>query len=249
MSNNDLFNDANQTQVPQIDPNKNYLEELVGEGKKFKSIEDLAVGKVHSDAFIQKLQGELEGLRQELNQRARLGDLVDKLAGGVKPQEPTPQSQPNHGGDDGKDTLDPAKIEDLIASVLEKRTQQSARDRNLNDVKSKLSETWGAGFSNKLAEKANELGLSKEDLNELAGRSPQAFYTLVGVGAPQAQPNNGFVPPVSSQRPAQPNVSGDRTKAFYDRLKQTNPVQYWDKSTQAAMHKDALRLGAAFFDN
>ena len=45
---------------PVADP----LQELVGEGKKFKSIEDLAKSKVEADRFIDKLKSENDALRK-----------------------------------------------------------------------------------------------------------------------------------------------------------------------------------------
>ena len=35
-----------------VDPNKNYLTELVGDGKKFKTQEELARGKYESDLYL-----------------------------------------------------------------------------------------------------------------------------------------------------------------------------------------------------
>lgn len=246
----DLFNGAAPTQVPQVDPNKNYLEDLVGEGKKYKTPEELAKSRIHADLHIANLEKELEGLRQEFSQTKRLGDLVDQLANLNKPADP-PKPVITPGDETPGTSLDPAKLEEMVQNLLSQREQQSLAQRNLNEVKNRLTEAFGPGYPEKLSQKANELGLSKEALNELAAKSPAAFYTLVGVsGQEQAKPSNGFVPPASTRSPA--NSSGnpvDRTKSFYDNLKKTNPVLYWDKSTQQAMHKDAIRLGAAFFDN
>ena len=41
--NTDLFDGAKD--LGTFDPDKNYLEELVGEGKKFRSVDELAKGK------------------------------------------------------------------------------------------------------------------------------------------------------------------------------------------------------------
>jgi len=45
---------------------KTSLEELVGEGKKFKTVEDLAKGKLEADSFIAQLEGELKGVKGDL---------------------------------------------------------------------------------------------------------------------------------------------------------------------------------------
>ena len=48
-------------------PTTDALAELVGEGKKFKDIAALAVGKVESDKFIDRLKKEAADLLKSLN--------------------------------------------------------------------------------------------------------------------------------------------------------------------------------------
>src|SRR6478752_10635011 len=60
-----ILDNTNQPDPVQIDPNKNYLEELVGEGRKFKSPEELARGKAESDLYIEHMKGRMDELRQD----------------------------------------------------------------------------------------------------------------------------------------------------------------------------------------
>src|SRR4029450_8159059 len=91
----DLFSDESDINV---DPNKNYLEELVGEGKKFKTPEDLARGKAESDSFIERLQKELHGLRNELKSRLQLEEVVDRISSASKsPISEQPPREPDNG--------------------------------------------------------------------------------------------------------------------------------------------------------
>ncbi len=41
--------------------------DLVGEGKRYKSVEELAKGKIEGDKFIAKLEDELQELREGTN--------------------------------------------------------------------------------------------------------------------------------------------------------------------------------------
>jgi len=52
---------------------------LVGEGKKFASIEALAAGKAESDKFIEQLQGELKGLRTDLDKRLSQEEILEEI--------------------------------------------------------------------------------------------------------------------------------------------------------------------------
>lgn len=241
----DLFDGAPDPQV-QVDPNKNYLEELVGEGKKFKSVEDLARGKAEADAHIARVQAEAEGLRTELRNRARLGDLVDQLANLPKNPPADPPAHPPTP--DAGDSLDPAKVQQMLNDLLTQREQQSVTDRNLNTVKTELVKAFGPGYADILASKANSLGLTKEALNDLAAKSPQAFFTLVGVNPGASPAPSGFTPPASSHRTSGlPEGNVERNKAYYDKIKLTNPVLYWDSKTQNQLHRDAMRLQERFF--
>jgi len=72
--------------IDTIDPSKNYLAELVGEGKKFKTQEDLARGKAESDAYIKilekrsdELRNDYLKLRDDYSSRAKLEEVVDQL--------------------------------------------------------------------------------------------------------------------------------------------------------------------------
>src|SRR6266700_391496 len=76
-----------EADLPNVDPDKDYFKELVGEGKKFKSPEDLARGKFESDQFIEilkKRQDEMRAdylkLREDNTAKAKLEDLIDQLS-------------------------------------------------------------------------------------------------------------------------------------------------------------------------
>src|SRR2546426_10450626 len=71
---------------PEVDPNKDYLAELVGDGKKFKTSQDLARGKFEADQYIEVLKRRQDEMRadylkisEESKTRATLDDLVKRL--------------------------------------------------------------------------------------------------------------------------------------------------------------------------
>ena len=109
----ELFNDPVEdvANLPVVDPNKNYLEELVGEGKKFKDPVALARSKVESDRHIAKLESELKAIRTDMNSRLSLEDLVTKLAS-ARP-EPSPPASSGDLGDSNQNASKPLTPEDL----------------------------------------------------------------------------------------------------------------------------------------
>lgn len=244
---NDIFADSGTT--PSVDPNKNYLEELVGEGKKFKAVEDLARGKAESDLYIATLRQKLAEQEQELNARKKIEDIVATIVPkSQSANEPnTVVTQPVQDREVQPDHLTPEKLEELIERRLAEREHVTKANNNLSQVIADLKRTFGPDYAQTVEEKGREVGLSKEDMNELAKRAPDAFFRLVGAPTPK-QPEP-FTPPRSSVNPTAAQSTGhtSRNKAFYDDLKKRDPALYKSERNQNQMMADALRLKEAFF--
>ena len=60
----------------QTDPSTSYLEQLVGEGKKYSNPEELAKAYFNADGFINHLKNETGSLREELEKRMTLEELL-----------------------------------------------------------------------------------------------------------------------------------------------------------------------------
>lgn len=252
----DLFS-APTTPMGEENTNKNYLEELVGEGKKFKTPEELARGKAESDAFIQRLQGELAGIRQELSTRQTLEQLMDKMAAEKGTQQTNQQSynQDSEGGE-GK-AVGKSFTEEDIARLVEERLSASEKARihnsNLESVQKALVASFGSDYVTHLKDKASELGVSEEYLTNMAKETPKAFLKLVEAsGEPRGTTPGLFSPPPTHGLPSSNKQgfapTGQRKQSWYENLRKTNPTEYWSPSTQNRMHQEAISLGEAFFD-
>lgn len=241
----DLF----ETPVQGNDQPESFMNELVGEGKKFADVEALAKGKWHSDKYATKLESENEELRKELERRLTIEEYIQK----------TNQSTSKTSNDDSErddevtqalNQLNPDKLKgdvlEQVKQLLETQKKQSTAESNVAKVRESLQSIWGPSFAQKLNERAVELHMSQDDLGKLAETNPQAFLAIVAPKAPQRQSHE---PPRSTRNMPQSQGSGDRTKSYYDRLKQENPRAYLSREIQIQEHKDAIRLGAAFFDN
>lgn len=238
------------------DQDTNPLETLVGPDKKFKTIEDLASGKVASDQFIEQLKGELAGMRNtiselqtELAARKRLEEVVDRIA--HRGQESTPPVTSNHSPNtdgEGKAAFDPSKIGELVEQALTKKEQENRAKANVLEVQKTLKETWGDNFANQLLEQANALGMSRQDLNELAARSPQALFRLVGVQKSE-QRTDVFSPPASKVNTTGfvPQGSGGKNYSYFSDLRKNDPKTYWTPTVQNEMHRLA-KTNPKFYD-
>lgn len=234
-----------------IDDNKNYLLELVGEGKKFKSPEDLAKGKYHADMLVETLKKRLDVITNDYKQeralsesRAKLEDLIDQLS---KRQTSSNELPPVK--DEIKPVIDPKDIDSLISNKLEEREVSKRQNDNFNLVKNKLQERLGKNYQDVVKQQIDELGISVEDMNEMARNRPKVLLKALGVDetAPQLDPFQA--PPRSSRLndSFKPN-NQKRTWSYYQNLKKTNPNLYMDRKTAIQMHDDAIALGESFKD-
>ena len=242
-----LFADDPST-PPQPDPNVNYLETLVGDGKKFKSVEDLAKGKAEADAFIERLTREQEQLRQELSTKLTMEQYIDKMAA-PSPNTQTP-NEPNGNQGENFQGLKPEDVERIIDQRVSAREAERIQTENLRTVKETLTQSLGPDFPNKLKSISQAIGMSEEDMTDMAKLRPKAFLALVQAQAPQQQTQQGlFTPPGSQQPQGFKPSSSDRTHSYYENLRKTNPTEYWTPRVQNQMHQEALRLGEKFFDS
>jgi len=237
----------------QIDPNKNYLEELVGDNKKFKSVEDLARGKYEADLFIatkneafDDLKKDYLKLREEYEAVPRLQTLIDQMA----EQQLTNRETNTHNSNvQPKETaIDMTKVEELLQQKLKQHEDSKTEDANFNTVMSKLKEKWGDNYSATLKHQMDTLGLDKEFVNDLAKKHPQVLLKTLGVD--QQQSKETFDSPIRNQTRSDnfaPSTN-KRTWSFYQEMKKKNPSQYLDSKTQVQMLRDRTELGDAFKD-
>lgn len=244
----DMFSEVNTEDHVVVDPEKKYLEDFVGEGKKFKDTEALARGKFESDAFIARLQKENDEMRQELQKRLTLEEFMDQMSERENRREVV---EPNGERPVERENASEFKLEDIEA-LLEQRMQErdrlSAKEKNMQTVAETLSKAWGENAQVELNRKARELGLTVQDLKAYAEQTPAVFYRLVGVDSGN---NTRFSPsapaPSSVATDRVPLGTSEKNLAYYNKMKKESPKQYWSREVQAEMHRQAQKLGENFF--
>jgi hypothetical protein len=214
------------------------LDQLVGPGKKFATVEDLAKGKLESDRFVDQLKTEQAGLREDLNQRVRMEELLERLeetrGGGNSSMVTTTTTS---------ETPNSPNIEQLIEQTLTKREKQKTASENVKEATQSLQKHFGEDWETKLKAKAAEHKLSLDDVNDIARRSPSALLEMLGV---RESRGTTYTAPTSSttfssdKMGGNTTVGGTRNWTFYENLRKTNPSEYWSPSTQLRMHNDAI---------
>lgn len=235
------------TPIERVNP----VDELVGEGKKFKTIDDLAAGKLEADRVIAAREQELADLRAELAKRATTEDLVNRIqARQTPPQSERPAEEPKPAASAPSFT-----DEDLKARIRE-TTQELSREEkvqsNVKSVAAKLTEYYGdeAKANQAVTAKARELGVDVAFLQSAAADSPAAFYQLLGLGQAVSSAPSVTHSDLNAQLAA-PARSGPKpgTYAYYENIRATQGAEaYFDPKVQQALMRDAFKAAEAGVD-
>ena len=223
-------------------PIEDTLAELVGPGKKYADTETALKALVHSQRHIEKLEQNNSDLRSELNTRLTLEDFVTKVSsktnGTVTPQ---------HVEEPGDDVpaANSALTVDKVLELVRAEDAKKQRAANAALVKSELVKKYGNDYVNSLRAKAEQLGLTSEDINEMSQTKPKALLALLG---DNRQDQSQTAPP-RTQLNTQVNVSDPnrRNYAYYQRLYKEDPKRYLSAPVQLEMDREAQRQGSSFF--
>ena len=233
--------------------NQSYIAKLVAaKGETWKDPEIIAKGKLEADEYISNLERQLEEMKQDFEKTKTQQDYAKTLLETLNQSKPletsSSQGEPKEttGTQTENTTLDPSKLEELIAQTLDKRTAAQIAADNVRKVDTHLTATYGTEAANAVKTKAQELGLSVDYMRSIAEQSPDAFFSLIG--APK--PAESASPPKGSVNSEAVLKTGDRTYAYYRELRRSDPSRYYSPSVQQQLMRDAERAaekGQDFF--
>lgn len=207
---------------------------------------ELLETKVESDLYIKTLERQKDEMRndliakdKEIQARESMDALIDRLNTREPPQAPTlkPEEKPT--------TPDLKDFESLFERKYQEKVLSDIENKNFSAVQDKLRERFGNNSGAVLQEQAQALGLTKDDINSLAKKSPDAFFRMLGLN--DNNKDTFMAPPRSDQRNDQyaPRTTV-RDWNYYQSLKAKSPNEYWAPKTQLQMHRDADALGEKF---
>lgn len=235
----------------EIDPNTNYLENLVGEGKKFKTPEDLARGKYEADLYVNTLTKRMDEmredyaqLRKDYNSRAKIEEVLDQQK---TQQHASSENEPLAKDVDRRPEIKPEDIANMFATEIQKHETSKREAENYRSVQAKLKERFG---SNKeaLKQHLDELDLSEEFVKELAKKSPKVVLRTLGLDQPPEREDFSPMPRSSLRRDSFAPKTQKRTWSYYQDLKKSNPDLYHSKEITNQLHDDYIALGKDFED-
>lgn len=177
MSEQTIFNGEGDQTPPVVTPPSpvvpTELQELVGQGKKYATLDDAIKSVPHAQTHIAKLEQEAAQLREELQKRKAAEDLLADIKAGITQQgETTP-----------KVDLSQETVSNIVKNVLRQEQESNIQAQNAKSVMTAFETAFGDKQKAeqeyiKIAEKNN---LPVQMLNQLAMTSPEAVLNLAGL--------------------------------------------------------------------
>jgi hypothetical protein len=168
-----------QTVQPSAPVLPDEVAQFVGEGKKYRSIEDALKSVPHAQTHISTLEKELADAREQLAKTKAAEELLEAL----KAQQQVPTSAP---------AVDPNQILTQVGSLVEKKLQETRAAEIAQSNQKTVVEALTAKFGDKAEAQYTAIaaasGLDVATLNSLAARSPQAVLKLAGIDSKSVEP-------------------------------------------------------------
>lgn len=196
---------------------------------KYKSLEDALVALKHSQDYIPQLNTSLADKERELAEARATASRVAELENVV--QSLTSQASQTPTSVQG---MTPEQIAELVSSTLSRKEQETIALSNQQAVAKVVAEKFGAEAEKEFYKRAEELGMTKQEINVLSAKSPKAVLSLLGIQGTAVQ--------IQSKQPSYNtalNTAGiqPQTETFIGR----NKVPTLIGATTQEMNEEGLR--------
>lgn len=143
------------------------LKELVGEGKKYATLDAALASIAPAQAHIAKLETEAAQLREQAASAASVDD-VRRTVEAILEARGAPAAA----------SLDPNAVASVVDGLLSKREQEASATANQKIVTDALTSAYGDKASDKFGEAAAAVGMTRQQLSDMARTAPQAALKL-----------------------------------------------------------------------
>ncbi len=214
------------------------IDTLVGEGKKYRDVSELAKAYVNADSHIDEL-------RRDLAQARARSDAEKNQEPVVPPQQQ--QSDPTPAVSERPQNTEDLRT--LVGRELEALTESKRFEQNVETTAQTLVDYFGdAQKANQaVKDKARELGVSPDWLRDSAARSPKAFYATMGINLEAEKRDTSTPAPRSEIRLESNQNNGKKNYAYFEQLRKSDKATYYSQSVQNEMHRLAREQGDAFY--
>jgi hypothetical protein len=244
---------------------QDYLSELVGEGKKYKEVGELAKGAYHAQTHIQRIEEENKRLRELAEKKEltseKLSAVLDRLSKLDDPEPSGHRREPEFEEPIQKPDAVPTRDElaKIVADLLDERGAAEAQKQREERMKenqqkawAKLSELYENDMSKAKAFVAEYVGDSRDRadiLNRMIVADPDSFVDFMKAqkarsgGVNFSDSANDKKPPVTLEG------AGQLTWARAREIRKSNPELYNSRRFQAALNSARDRDPQTFWGN
>jgi hypothetical protein len=237
-------NTPNQTAATSGDPTTGPLATLVGEGRKYRNVEDLAKAYLSADDFIERIKGENAELRTQLGKARTIDEVLERLKA-----PPPGTSQDKDEKTSQASGLSVDDVRQIVSETLTSADATRTRDGNLRKADAEMKRLFGDKAKDVFDKEATTPEMRKA-LMQLAAVSPEKFVALFAPTKPGATSmdtstsvNTAALGSVSTTGRA----SDGECKEFYDNLRKTKPAEYYSQAVQLRMNKAAVANPNKFY--
>lgn len=204
---------------------------IVGEHSVYKSLEDLVKGKQEADAYIAKITLDLKTAMATIDDLKQKADIRQQLQEYRKGNTMTDETQAPVETTNSQLTDD--AIREIALKAMQEANAAQVAAKNLSDCKGLVAAKAGdADLA--IKNKAEELGVTEQDMLDMASNKPQLFKRLFDVQDSTRSLNfvNGGSRPEAAPLNGHDNV--------FDTLTKT-PNKCYDKNFMANLITEALK--------
>lgn len=223
-----------------IDP-KDPLALLVGQGRKYSTIEELAKAYVHIDGFAEQLKDENSKLREEVSKARTIDEVLEQLkaATPAKADQPAPSVK----------TLGAEDVATIVKQTLTGMETARTRESNLLKADAAMRKLYGDKAGEVFSKEASSPEMKKA-LVELASVSPDKFVALFAAAPPTQSAVDGTTSKNTTAldfASQSTRASDPTTKEYFEALRKKEPAKYYSQPVQLAMQKAAIANREHFF--
>jgi len=215
------------------------LTDLIGEGKKYKSLEDALKSIPHAQGHISNLEKELAELRDDLGKRLSAEEALNKILEERQRSEVEGTPPPD---------FSPDTLKNLVKDTYKEMSEEERRSHNVTTADQAVREKWGDKAAEMLRNKAEELGVGVQFLQDTAAHSPKAFFNLIGLDGVQKQQEMPRQGSVNTDGMEQSGGTTPYSYKWYQQMRRNDPKQYYTPKVQMEMHRKAAEMGDKFYN-
>ena len=250
MSDNDLISEieTGQEGVPATDKTPSLLEDLVGEGKKYATPEELAKSRLEADKHIEQIQSENKRMREELaelEKKANSSKTIEDVLKALQTRDSSSTTD-NQTGENGVD------IASTVKELFDKERGEQTAAQNRAEVNSKVLEYFKgdtAKAKEHMQRALKEAGLNGQTFAQLTNQSPAAALRILNINSSNQSRSNVSMTDRADVNTSYTGGEAVRNMEYYNRLKKEMGVAkfYSDIKLQQQLFKDAEQLGQSFY--